>query len=288
MKLVQFASITKKMALAAVAAFLVVFLPVHMGINLCLLRSDGGAWYSAACHFMGTNYIVKVFEIVLFGSILLHIVIALLLAIENKLSRPVGYAIRPKAKTSFMSRYMVWTGMIIFCFLALHMINFYFVKLGFIDGAYTVETEKVEQYFQEKGLALQRGELSQEESEKVIAAFQNIQPILAEHMNIHTGNLDNLSKDQITESFGEDFKDYEPDFYTMCRDLFVNPYYSLIYLLIFVVLGFHLYHGLQSLFQTFGLNHDKYNEIIRYIALAYAIVLPVGFGTIPVYFLFCF
>lgn len=288
MKLVQFASITKKMALAAVAAFLVIFLPVHMGINLCLLRSDGGAWYSAACHFMGTNYIVKVFEVVLFGSILLHIVIALLLAIENKLARPVSYAIRPKAKTSFMSRYMVWTGMVIFCFLLLHMVNFYFVKLGFIEGAYMVKVEKVEQYFQEKGAALQRGELSQEESEKVIAAFQNLQTLPIEHMNIHTGNFDNLSKAQVVESFGEDFKGYEPDFYTMCRDLFTNPYYSLIYLLIFVVLGFHLYHGLQSLFQTFGLDHIKYNKLIRCVALVYAIILPVGFATIPIYFLFCF
>lgn len=288
MKLVQFASITKKMALAAVAAFLVVFLPVHMGINLCLLRSDGGVWYSAACHFMGTNYIVKVFEVVLFGSILLHIFIALLLAVENKLSRPIGYAVRPKSKTSFMSRYMVWTGMIIFCFLVLHMINFYFVKLGFVNGTYIVETEKVEQFFQKKGLALQRGELSQEESEKIITTFQRFQTIPLEHINTHTGNIDNLSKEQVVEYFGEDFKDYEPDFYAMCRDLFGNPYYSLIYMLIFVVLGFHLYHGLQSLFQTFGLHHDKYNNAIRYIALAYAIILPIGFGSIPIYFLFCF
>jgi hypothetical protein len=42
MKLIQFASITKKIALASFGLFLLLFLPVHLGINLCLLREEDG------------------------------------------------------------------------------------------------------------------------------------------------------------------------------------------------------------------------------------------------------
>ena len=93
MSLVKFASITKKMTIAAVGAFLLVFLPMHMGLNLCILREDGGEWYRNVCHFMGTNWIVKIMEVVLMLSVLVHVVVAILLTVENKKARPIGYAV---------------------------------------------------------------------------------------------------------------------------------------------------------------------------------------------------
>ncbi|HSV75900.1 MAG TPA: succinate dehydrogenase cytochrome b subunit [Bacteroidales bacterium] len=76
------------------------------------------------------------------------------------------------------------------------------------------------------------------------------------------------------------------DFYSMAVYLFRQPLPSLSYLVSFVFLGFHLYHGFQSAFQTFGLNHPKYVNIIRLAGAAYALAVSIGFSVIPVYFMF--
>jgi len=47
------------------------------------------------------------------------------------------------------------------------------------------------------------------------------------------------------------------------------------------VLGLHLYHGIWSALQTLGLNHPKYNAWRRGIATAVAVILFVGFATVP-------
>jgi len=63
----HFSSIAKKIWMALMGLFLMVFLVVHLGINLCLLRDDGGVWFRTAAHFMGTNYIVKILMNILFN-----------------------------------------------------------------------------------------------------------------------------------------------------------------------------------------------------------------------------
>jgi succinate dehydrogenase / fumarate reductase cytochrome b subunit len=45
----------------------------------------------------------------------------------------VRYAKTNHSQTSFFSKYMIHTGAIIFVFLALHFMNFYFVKLGWVS-----------------------------------------------------------------------------------------------------------------------------------------------------------
>lgn len=285
MKLVQFASITKKMALAAVGLFLLVFLPVHMGINLCILREDGGEWYRNACHFMGTNYIVKIFEMVLMATILLHIGVAIVLTIENWMARPVRYKVVSKSKTHFMSRYMIWTGGIIGCFLILHFINFYFVKLDIVEGKYTAEIEEVDSFFQQKAKKMQSGELGEKEQAVLVAQYQALSQLPEGKLDKSGKHLVNLSKEEVKKYCGEGFE-AEPDFFTMCKEFFKNKYYSLIYLLCFVALAFHLMHAINSLAQTFGLNHSKYNKVIENFAIGFAIIVPLGFALIPIAILF--
>lgn len=130
--LLTYSSITKKIVMASAGLFLAVFLLVHLSINLTLLRDDGGKWFNDASHFMSTNYIIKVFEFVLFGGFLIHILIGIILTLKNWASRPVGYYKTNQSKTSFFSKYMIWTGLIILTFLAIHFMNFYFVKLGIV------------------------------------------------------------------------------------------------------------------------------------------------------------
>jgi succinate dehydrogenase / fumarate reductase cytochrome b subunit len=204
--------------MACAGLFLLIFLLVHLSINLCLLRNDNGEWFSAAADFMSTNYIVKVFEIVLFGGFIIHIFYGVVLTLKNWASRPIGYAKCNKTKTSFFSKYMIWTGLIIFIFLSIHFMNFYFVKLGLVP---------------------------------------------------------------VPECAAD-----KHDFYHMAINLFQNPLYSVIYIILIAILGLHMNHALQSAFQTLGLNHDKYMPFVKAFSAIYAIVLAVGFIIIPVYFLF--
>lgn len=134
MNLPQIHSITKKIFVALLGGFLVIFLLFHMCANLCILRQDGGEWYTAFCHFMGTNLIVKVFELILLGSLVLHIVLTLWLWFTNRLARPQRYHHASKTKTATGSKLAIWTGILILACLVLHFTDFYFVKLGIVDG----------------------------------------------------------------------------------------------------------------------------------------------------------
>ncbi|MBI2417790.1 MAG: succinate dehydrogenase cytochrome b subunit [Ignavibacteriales bacterium] len=67
---------------------------------------------------------------------------------------------------------------------------------------------------------------------------------------------------------------------------FQDPLYSWFYVLAMVLLGFHLNHGFQSAFQTLGLNHKKYTPLIKTVGLLFSILVPLGYITMPLYFLF--
>jgi succinate dehydrogenase / fumarate reductase cytochrome b subunit len=133
MSKVLFSSITKKFTMALAGLFLLTFLPLHLSINLMLLKSESGP-FNAAAHFMATFPLIKIMEVVLFGAILIHITYGIWLQIQNWLSRPVGYISGNKSEVSFFSRFMIWTGAIILTFLILHWFNFYFIKLGIVKG----------------------------------------------------------------------------------------------------------------------------------------------------------
>ena len=119
------------MALAGL--FLISFLPVHLIINLMLLNSDPEPFNSAA-HFMATFPLIKIVEVILIGTILIHITYGIILQILNWLARPVRYKSGNRAETSFFSKFMIWTGGSILIFLVIHFVNFYFIKLGIIEG----------------------------------------------------------------------------------------------------------------------------------------------------------
>ena len=130
---ILFSSISKKFVMALAGLFLLTFLPVHLMINLMLLKRDP-APFNEAAHFMATFPPVKILEIALFAVILIHITWGIMLQIQNWLARPIGYESGNKTETSFFSKFMIWTGAIIFTFFILHFCNFFFIKLGLVAG----------------------------------------------------------------------------------------------------------------------------------------------------------
>lgn len=65
---------------------------------------------------------------------------------------------------------------------------------------------------------------------------------------------------------------------------FENPFYSLFYVLAMILLGYHLNHGFQSAFQTFGINNKKYTPVIKGLGMGFAILMSVGYSVIPIFF----
>jgi len=119
-------SIGKKLIVALAGVFLILFLLVHLGINITLILCKTTKTFNIAAHFMGTNIIIKIIEIVLFGGILLHILYTLILQVQNWFARPIRYRIYNFSQLSFFSKFQIHTAAIIFTFLVIHLINFYF------------------------------------------------------------------------------------------------------------------------------------------------------------------
>ncbi|PKP49447.1 MAG: succinate dehydrogenase [Bacteroidetes bacterium HGW-Bacteroidetes-11] len=127
----KYSSITKKVIMALAGLFLISFLVVHLGINLLILKDDGRESFNIAAHFMVTNPLIQSMQWVLFGGFILHILLGIVLQIQNWLARPQRYKVEGYSHTSFFSKYMIHTGAIIFAFLIIHLINFFFkAKFG--------------------------------------------------------------------------------------------------------------------------------------------------------------
>ena len=57
---------------------------------------------------------------------------------------------------------------------------------------------------------------------------------------------------------------------------------SLFYIIAMIMLCYHLYHGLWSMFQTLGITHPVYTPILRVLAKIVAILIAAGNISIPV------
>ncbi len=118
--------------MAFAGLFLITFLFVHLGINFTLLiPGDEREFFNRAAHFMGTFPLVKVFEVVLFGGFIIHIIYGLILQIQNWLARPTRYKKEGWSHTSVFSKFMIHTGIVIFIFLVIHLMDFY-IKAKFL------------------------------------------------------------------------------------------------------------------------------------------------------------
>lgn len=315
MELPKIHSITKKLLVALVGAFLLLFLLFHMTANLFILRHDDGAWYSAFCHFMGTNWVVKIFEVILLGVVALHILLTLWLALTNRLARPTRYHQRQQSKTHTTSRLMMWTGILIFAFLVMHFCQFYFVKIGWVKGDYMVEVEKLQteevvtimQYSRQNGMeiadvasavenqmAMYADQLAPEQVAEMEANMQSLKNAVPVAEFIDKAiQEDNFSEDRkwirhITYEERQMLKEkapecgVEPDFYYMSRELFHNGIMVLLYLVAFVALFMHLRHAFPSAFQTLGLNNYKYNTAIEVCGQIYTWIITLGFAAVPI------
>ena len=129
-------SIGRKYAMALSAMFLLSFLVLHLVVNL--LSLFGPEVYNNASNFMGYNPLVQfVMQPILVAGVVFHFVMGFILEIRNRAARPIKYGNNnPSQNSSWMSRNMIISGLVILAFLGLHMYDFWYHEMNFkyIEG----------------------------------------------------------------------------------------------------------------------------------------------------------
>ncbi|MFL1010834.1 succinate dehydrogenase cytochrome b subunit [Flavisericum labens] len=123
-------SIGRKVAMALSAFFLMFFLIIHLAVNIMSLFSED--LFNEMSHFMGTNPLVQfALQPVLIFGVVFHFVMGFVLEIKNKKARQVAYVKNNGAANStWMSRNMIYSGLVILAFIVLHFIDFWIPELN--------------------------------------------------------------------------------------------------------------------------------------------------------------
>lgn len=202
--------------------FLLTFLLVHLTINLLILFDESRGLFNEAAHFMGTNPAIQTFQWVLFGGFIVHMIFGIILQIQNWQARPKDYNKKSASEENLLSKFMIHTGIIIGVFLAIHLTDFFFLKI--------------------QGL---------------------VPELVTEH--------------GVTEDMG-----------ILVVEKFQMLGYVIFYVVALLFLGFHLDHAFQSALQSLGLNHPKYMPFFKGFSRFLAIVITLGYISIPLFIYFKF
>lgn len=123
-------SVGRKFAMALSGFFLITFLILHVSVNFVSVISADA--YNMASHFMGTNPLVQfLMQPILAFGVIFHLGMGIRLELQNKAARPIKYASEnASANSSWMSRNMIITGIMVLLFLLLHFYDFWIPELN--------------------------------------------------------------------------------------------------------------------------------------------------------------
>ncbi len=247
-------SLGKKLIMSLTGLFLCTFLVVHLIGNLQLFKDDAGYAFNNYAYFMTHFTPIKVVSYVLYASVIVHAIYALILTRQNKAARPVGYYKSSGNENSkWNSRNMGILGTVILVFLVTHMQHFWW--------QYKFGTTPYVEYQTE----LATGNRQIVASDDLPADYNGYKSYVSEGVEIVQSK----------------------DLYKQVAYIFQNPFIVLLYLVAMAALAFHLIHGFQSAFQTLGFNHRRYIGFIRGIGIwVFGVIIPIAFATMPLYFYF--
>jgi len=207
-------SIARKVVMALSGLFLVIFLVLHVTINLASVFSP--EFFNEASHFMGYNPLVQyIMQPILIAGVIVHFVMGFVLEIQNKAARGVGYVkYKGSANSPWVSRNMIYSGLVILAFLGLHFYDFWIHEMSY----------------------------------KYILS----------------------NPEDPTRYYAETVEKFAPFWRT------------LLYVISFVLLSLHLWHGFASSLQSMGVN-NKYTPGIKSFTKLFAVVVPLAFAFIAIY-----
>ena len=92
-----------------------------------------------------------------------------------------------------------------------------------------------------------------------------------------------------TFKYGPHYDSPEPgvrDLWRLVAEVFSQPGYVVFYLAGMAIVGFHLWHGVSSALQSLGIDRTGLGPAVRRVGWTVALVLALGFFSIPLYFYF--
>ena len=272
-------SIVKKYWMALTGLFLCLFLAGHLAGNLQLIFGTSLQFNEYAL-FMTTNPAVKLLSYLTYISIIFHAIDGIMLTIQNKKARPIGYAKTDGSSSSFASRNMAVLGTVILVFIATHMVNFW-AKMHFDKNmplmVKTIEIQPgVPQDFYVGRSTGQYYPVDQvgKEGEVIQAGLPQKQLVIK--------NGTELYNSQVNVKMGDLYKDLHKLTLDFFKDAKYGLFFTIGYVLAMIALSFHLWHGFQSAFQSIGVNSSKLTPVIKFFGKAFAIIVPLLFAIIPV------
>jgi len=246
-------SLGKKLIMALTGLFLCTFLIVHLGGNLLLFCDDKGYNFNVYANFLTHFPPIEVIAYLLYATIIVHAVYALVLTIGNRNARPVKYASVNKSPASFSSKNMGLLGSILFLFIVIHMGDFWF-NYKF--------TETVA--FKEYRTNLATGTIVTTDYKPENPAF--------EHSVTYTDDTEIVRV---------------KDLHARVVNSFSHLWYVLLYVIAMGTLSFHLLHGFQSAFRTVGWIHKKYTPVVEFVGTwLFAVIIPIAFALMPIVYFF--
>ena len=269
-------SLAKKYWMAATGLFLCLFLVGHLLGNLQLITHTGESGrraFNEYAYFMAHNPFIKVMSWMTYISILFHIIDGILLTIENKKARPIGYAHAAGTKSStWSSRNMALLGSLILVFIVMHGAHFWYkakVKHDMLLHKVVVQSPN-----------------GPEKSELYVTTSGSYLPVQGVKIKNHT----EFYEPSVDIKLGEGYKDLHSVVMAFFSGKETNGVPGndnallavVFYVISMVVLALHLMHGFSSAFQSLGLRHPKYTETIKNVGNGFAILIPLLFAIIPV------
>ncbi len=247
-------SLGKKLVMALTGLFLCLFLVVHLVGNLQLFKDDAGQAFNAFAYFMTHFAPIKIVSYLLYASIIIHAIYALVLTTGNAKARPVAYAVQAGDQNSpWTSRNMGILGTILFIFIVIHMGNFWW-KYHFAELPYA------------------RYEISLDDPTDIRVSELPYD----DKRLVHSDYVDTQAGKQIIVS---------KDLYKVVAYSFQTWWYVLLYVIAMGALSFHLIHGFRSAFQTVGWDNNRYIPLIRFLGVwVFGVLIPILFAAMPVYF----
>ncbi len=118
-------SVGKKLVMSVSGCFLVLFILFHMSMNLTAIISPAG--YNTICEFLGANWYALAGTAVLAAGVLVHILYALVLTLNNYRARgSQRYAVTVQEPgVAWSSKNMLVLGFVVLAGLAIHLIHFW-------------------------------------------------------------------------------------------------------------------------------------------------------------------
>lgn len=245
-------SLGKKLIMSLTGLFLCTFLIVHLIGNLQLFKDDGGYAFNQYAVFMTTFPPIKIVSYLLYASVIIHAVYALILTKQNSAARPVGYnQSSGNTNSKWNSRNMGILGTVLLVFIVTHMQNFW----------WKYHNDQVPYVEYTKNLAT--GEISSKE------------------LSANEFTIFSVEQEGTTEVV------QARDLYKQVAFAFENVGLVLLYVVAMGALSFHLIHGFQSAFQTLGFNHRRYIGLIRSLGVwLFGVIIPIAYAAMPLYFYF--